>query len=1022
MQATRPDRRVALFPPHPDTPVKTYTTPSNLILRETRFSQLMQRRIHNVLIIGSTYDIFTMEEDGRVEEQVYNEYAALNLSSPPRFIKAGTFAAARAGMEQAHPDLVMVMPGVEPAATLSETASLRAEHPDLPVVLLLPFARKVSQALSKADLSPVDYVFSWLGDMDLIVAIIKLLEDKMNAVNDILDVGVQSVLVVEDSTRFYSAMLPLLFKYLLTQSMNFSTEALNDHEKKLRMRGRPKVLFARTYDEARALFDRYGEHMLGVITDVRYPMDGTLTADAGLRLTDYVKKADPFLPVIIASTETQNRQAAAARGALFLDKNSKTMPRELRTAVRRNFGFGDLVLHDPDTNSEIMRIRSLNELQKNVFNIPSSALFHLCGTNGISRWLNSRALFPIADALKRYRFTDLSETPAVRQLIFDAIVKYRRMKNRGVVAIFRPDRFDRYSNFARIGQGSMGGKGRGLAFIDALLKRYPQCEDFHGVQITIPRTVVLCTDIFDTFMETNNLYDIAMNPEADDNSILAAFLAADLPQEVTADLPALFTVVESPLAIRSSSLLEDSHYQPFAGVYSTYMVPHVDTPEDMLRMVSEAIKGVYASVFFAESKAYMNATRNLIDEEKMAVIIQEVAGKCYGNYYYPNFSGVGRSINYYPVGGEQADDGVVEVAAGLGKYIVDGGKALRFSPAQPGKVIQTSTLQTALRDTQTELYALPLNPGGSGQLSADDSFNIAAIPVAEAAAHGALKYLVSTYDAMDGVLRDNDTGPGRKVVTFANILKHNVFPLAEAMRFILTVGRKEMGRPVEIEMAAMVNADASQAPRKGVIYWLQMRPIVDRKEMLDDSRLQQPDSALIMRSDTALGHGLTEGVDTVVYVRSNRFDSMMNPRLARLIERINRQMVEQGRTYVLIGPGRWGSSDPALGIPVSWPQIAAARLIVETSIPGYRIEPSQGTHFFQNLTGFGVGYFTIDPSHGRGFLDEEYLNSCQSEYEDGPLRVVRFDEPLAIAINGRKSSGVVFKPGYSLTGKEDDIT
>lgn len=980
----------------------------------------MQRRIHNVLIIGSTYDIFTMEEDGRVEEQVYNEYSALNLSSPPRFIKAGTFEEARAKMVQARPDLIMVMPGVEPAATLSETSALRAEYPELPMVLLLPFARKVSQALSKADLSAVDYVFSWLGDMDLIVAIIKLLEDRMNADNDILDVGVQSILVVEDSTRFYSAMLPLLFKYLLTQSMNFSTEALNDHEKKLRMRGRPKVLFARSYEEARELYDRFGEHMLGVITDVRYPMNGVLTADAGLRLTDYVKESDPSLPVIIASTETANGTAAVSRGALFIDKNSKTMPRELRAAVRRNFGFGDLVLHDPDTRRELMRIRSLNELQKNIFNIPSAALYYLCSTDGISRWLNSRALFPIADALKRYRFTDMSETPAVRQMIFDAIVKYRRMKNRGVVAIFRPDRFDHYSNFARIGQGSMGGKGRGLAFIDALLKRNPQCEDFHGVQITIPRTVVLCTDIFDNFMETNNLYDVAMQPGATDAQILSAFLSASLPAEVTDDLMALFSVVESPLAIRSSSLLEDSHYQPFAGVYSTYMVPHADDPEVMLRMVGEAIKGVYASVFFADSKAYMNATRNLIDEEKMAVIIQEVVGKVYGDYYYPNISGVGRSINYYPVGGEEAADGVVEVAAGLGKYIVDGGKALRFSPAMPDKAIQTSTLQTALRDTQTMLCALPVNPEKSERFSADDSFNIASVPVAEAAAQGALKYLVSTYDPMDGVLRDNDLGKGRRVLTFANILRHGVFPLAEAARFMLVTGQKEMGRPVEIEMAAMVNPDASHSERKGVVYWLQMRPIVDQKEMLDDSWLQQPDSALIMRSATALGHGLTEGVDTVVYVRSGMFDSMQNPLLARQIEEVNRRMVAADRPYVLIGPGRWGSSDPALGIPVTWPQIAGARLIVETSLPGYRIEPSQGTHFFQNLTSFGVGYFTVDPSRGQGFLDEEYLDRQEAEYEEGALRVVRFDAPLTIAINGRKSAGVVLKPGYALMAEDEN--
>ena len=978
-------------------------------LRETAFQNLMQRRVHNILLIASPYDTFMLEEDGRVEEQIYKEYMDLNLSGAPRFIKVNDFKRARERMRYVRPDLIIVMPGVEIGATLQETAQLRRLHPGIPTVLLLPFARGVSRRLANEDLSCVDHVFSWLGNVDLILAIIKLIEDGMNADNDILHVGVKSILVVEDNTRFYSAMLPLLYRYLLTQSRNFSTEALNEHERMLRMRGRAKVLFARNYNEAIQLYDRFGENMLGVITDVRFPKNGAITADAGLQLTAAIREREPFMPVIIASSENENRGAAARMGALFIDKESKTMPQDLRAAVRRNFGFGDFVVYDPDSQMEIMRIHNLAELQKNIFNIPDKALFTLCATNAVSRWLNSRALFPIADNIRKRRFTDLSETPAIRQLIFDTIVAYRRMKNKGVVAIFRRDRFDRYSNFARIGQGSMGGKGRGLAFIDMLIKRSAVCDDMEGVQISIPRTVVLCTDIFDEFMETNDLYAKALS-DTPDAEILQAFLEAELPAEVVADLQALLKVMDKPLAIRSSSLLEDSHYQPFAGVYSTYMVPRCPAPERTLQLVQEAIKGVYASVFFAESKAYMNATRNLIDQEKMAVILQEVVGAHHNGYYYPAFSGVGRSLNYYPTGAEQAEEGVCEIAVGLGKYIVDGGKALRFSPAHPASAIQTSTLATALRDTQTMLYAMPDNPELSATLTPDDGFNIRSIPVSEAAATGALRFTVSTYDANDGILRDTDAGPGRKVVTFANILRHSVFPLPQAVSLMLEMGRKAMGRPVEIEFAGMINPRAMSEEHKGELFWLQIRPIVDSKEMLDDSWTRRPDAELVIRSGTALGHGITEGVRTILYVRPENFDSMRNQELALEIENLNKKLIEENEPYILIGPGRWGSSDPALGIPVKWAQIAGARLIVEASLPDYRIEPSQGTHFFQNLTSFGVGYFTVDASRGEGYIDSSWLDSQPEIYESEGLRMVRFDTPLTIAINGRKSQGVVIKP------------
>ncbi len=982
-----------------------------LYLKDTAFQNLMQRRIFNILLIATPYDAFMMEEDGRVEEQVYFEYVRLNLSSPPRFTKVADYTEAWAELEAKPYDLIIAMPGVDVGETFRQAREIDRRFPEIPFVVLTPFSKEVSRRIADEDLSGVDYVFSWLGNVDLILAIIKLLEDKMNAANDIGNVGVQAILLVEDSVRFYSSILPHLFRFLLTQSMEFSTEALNEHEQMLRMRGRPKVLLARDFDEAREIFGRYGSNMLGVISDVRFPIDGIKDPKAGIKLAALFHQSEPFLPVIFESSEADNRADAIGVGGVFLDKNSKTLPQDLREAVKSNFGFGDFIVRDPSSGFEIMRIKNLKGLQRNIFNIPADALFYLCSQNYVSRWLYSRALFPIAAAIKGRRFTRMEEAPAVRKLIFECIVKYRRMKNRGVVAVFRKDHFDRYSSFARIGDGSLGGKGRGLAFIDQIIKRNPVCEDFGGVQITIPRTVVICTDLFDRFMEANDLYPVALS-QLPDNEILEAFLKAPLPDDLTDDLLYLFEEIDSPLAVRSSSLLEDSHYQPFAGVYSTYMIPNLRDPRKMVRLASDAIRSVYASVFFADSKAYMNATRNVIDQEKMAVILQEVAGEDHDGLYYPSFSGVGRSLNYYPVGNETTEEGVAEIAVGLGKYIVDGSKALRFSPSHPDNIIQTSTLQAALRDTQTYLYALPMEETeAESHFSTDDSFNIRRIPVSEAYRTGALRYMVSTYDVNDAILRDTDSGPGRKVVTFANILRHNVIPLARIIDFMLSTGQYEMGRPVEIEFAATIHSDPSRHEgRKATLYWLQIRPIVDKKEMLDDSILDVADSDLILRSDTALGHGLMEGVRTVVYVKPEVFDSLSNENTAKEIEKINARLSEAGDPYILIGPGRWGSSDPALGIPVKWPQIAGARLIVESALPGYRIEPSQGTHFFQNLTSFGVGYFTIDTTAGKGIYDVDYLNSMPAEYESDAVRIVRFPEPLTIAINGRKSAGIVAKP------------
>ena len=985
---------------------------SESYLKDTAFWNLMQRRIFNVLLVATPYDAFMLEEDGRLEEQIYFEYTSLNLSSPPRFTQVSDYEEAFEELSQKRYDLVIAMPGVDISETFVSARKVKELYPDVAYVVLTPFSREVSRRLAKEDFTGVDFVFSWLGNVDLLVAIIKLLEDYLNVENDVNQVGVQLIMLVEDSVRFYSSILPTLYKFLLQQSRDFSTEALNEHEQMLRMRGRPKVMLARNYEEAMQIYEHYGDHMLGVISDVSFAREGKKDSQAGLRLANELRRRNRNLPIIIESSEVSNASKVAEFGGTFLDKNSKKLPVDLGQAILDNFGFGDFIIRNPKTGEVISRIKDLRGLQNSIFDIPTESLYYHANHDDISRWLYSRALFPIAEVLTEHTFDDITEEQTVRQTVFDAIVKYRRMKNRGVVAIFKRDRFDHYSNFARIGQGSLGGKGRGLAFIDSIIKKNPEFDNFEGVSVQIPRTVVLCTDIFDQFMKENKLYPIALS-SCSDEEILQHFLAATLPRRLAYDFYALFDVIDGPLAIRSSSLLEDSHYQPFAGIYSTYMIPHLTDKRAMLKQLSDAIKGVYASVFFTDSKAYMQATSNVIDQEKMAVIIQEVVGSTHDGYFYPSFSGVGRSLNYYPVNEERAEDGVCEIAVGLGKYIVDGGMALRFSPKHPRNVLQTSTLDLALRDTQTTFYAINESEAVEN-FKVDDGFNITRLRVQDAAMQGHLKYMVSTYNPFDEMIVDNDMGRGRKVVTFANILSHEVFPLAKIADSMLHKGQLAMNRPVEIEFAGMIGSpEQMKKGEKGHLYWLQIRPIVDRKEMLDEEIMHTEPDKVLLYSTRALGHGMMDNITAVVFVKPEAFSMSNNLLIASEIEKINRNFTEKEENYILIGIGRWGSSDSALGIPVKWPHISAAKLIVELSIPGSYIEPSQGTHFFQNLTSFGVGYFTLDTSDKDTIFAGDYLAEMPAEYESDNVRIVRFAQPLTVAINGRSGQGIVLKPEYN---------
>lgn len=970
-------------------------------LKDVTFVNLMMRRIYNVLIVANPYDAFMLEDDGRVEEKIYNEYVELGLRYPPTFTQVSTTEEAREVLRTMHIDLVICMPGNADNDAFSVARDIKAEFPHMHCIVLTPFSHGITKRMENEDLSIFDYVFCWLGNTNLILSIIKLIEDKMNLEHDINEGGVQMILLVEDSIRFYSSILPNLYNYILAQSKRFATEALNRHSATLRMRGRPKVVLARNYEEAMALYERYSDNMLGVISDVRFPIHGEKDSEAGLKLMREIRQNDPYLPLILESSESENRAKAEAEGFRFVDKNSKKMSLDLRKILEEHFGFGDFIFRDPKTKAEIMRIHSLKELQDNIFKIPDDSMLYHISRNHMSRWLSARAIFPVSMFLKTVTWERLKDITAHREIIFDAIVQYRHMKNIGVVAVFDRMKFDAYSHFARIGEGSLGGKGRGLAFLDNIIKMHPEFNSLEGAKVQIPRTVVLCTDVFDQFMEQNNLYQIALS-DASDDDILRHFLRAQLPDSLIADFFTFFEAVKSPIAIRSSSLLEDAHYQPFAGIYSTYMIPYLDDKYAMLEMLACAIKGVYASVYYRDSKAYMAATSNVIDQEKMAVILQEVVGKQYDGRYYPNISGVLRSLNYYPIGDERAEDGIASLALGLGKYIVDGGQTLRVSPYHPHQVLQTSELETALRETQTRFYALDTRHVGN-DFKVDDGFNILNLKVKEAERDNSLNFIASTYDPYDQVIRDGLYEGGRKVISFAGVLQQNVFPLPELLQMSMRYGAEAMRRPVEIEFACNLNAD-----RTGSLYLLQIRPIVDQKQMLDEDLAAIPDADCLLRSHNSLGHGVTEDVTDVVYVKTDdRFSAADNPTIAREIEKLNKEYLDRGTNYVLVGPGRWGSSDSWLGIPVKWPHISAARVIVEVALKNYRVDPSQGTHFFQNLTSFGVGYFTIDENRNDGCFHKSTLDAMPAVEETDHVRVVRFEKGLRIMMDGKKGEGVV---------------
>ncbi len=970
--------------------------------KEIDHEKLMQERIINVLLICSNYDAFMLEEDGRINEKIFLEYTSKNLRYPPQFTQASSSEMAFELLEKKKFDLVITMLNVGKIDAFEMAKQVKEKYPKIPIVVLTHFSREVSQKLANEDLSSIDYVFSWLGNTGLLLAIIKLLEDRMNADHDILEKGVQAVLLIEDSVRYYSSYLPNIYQVIFEQTNELMTEGLNEHRKTLRMRARPKILLAKNYEDAVSLYNKYKQNLLGVISDIGYPRKGKRDKNAGIKLAKKVQKETPHLPVMLQSSHELDEEIVKDLDITFLYKYSKTLLMELKYYIKQNYGFGDFVFKDPESNSEIDRANNLHSLQVKLANIPVRSLEYHVSNNHFSRWLKARALFAIANIFAEKSKDDFDNIEDIRSYLIDTIANYRRKKGLGIIA----SHLDEYAIFTRLGDGQLGGKARGLAFIDSMINKNKLMYEWENIMVTIPKTVVLTTDVFDEFMEENQMYDFALSDVSDDK-IIERFASADTPFRMKKFIVQGIDFFDKPIAVRSSSLLEDSHYQPFAGVYSTYMIAnnHEDR-EVRIQQLDQAIKCVYASVFFKESKAYINATSNVIDEEKMAVIIQEMSGNPYNSKFYPPLSGVARSVNFYPIEPEKYEDGIANIAFGLGKTIVEGEMSIRFCPKYPQKALQLSNLEMSLTGSQKEFYALSLD-SEKFHPSTDDSINLIKGRIRDAENDKALKYAASTFDYQDQIIRDGLYEDGKKIITFANILRHNSFPLGEILSKLLEMGKDEMNSQVEIEFA--VNLDPPKNTPK-TFYFLQIRPIVETQEKnLVEVETSNVDDALII-SHEALGNGVIDDVYDFVYVKPDSFKPADTKKIAEIIDSLNSRFLEKKENYILVGPGRWGSSDPWLGIPVKWSNISSARLIVEAGLKDFRIDPSQGTHFFQNLTSFNVGYFTINPYINEGFYDIEYLEKLEAEYEDQYVKHVKFSKPVVIKIDGSKKTGVVLKP------------
>lgn len=973
------------------------------------YTRLMTRKIRSILLICNNYDSFSLEEDGHIEGQISQDYAELNLSNPPSIDRVeSTLEALELLKHQGDRyDLIITMFNVGKLDVFEFSRLAKVIAPHTPIVLLSSYSKVIYNYIAKQDKTNIDYVFSWNNSTDLIIAIIKLLEDKMNAEHDVLEMGVRTIMLVEDSVHYYSAYLPILYKLVLRQNNEAVRDALNEEQQFMRKRARPKIMLATCYDEAVELYQKYKTNMLGIISDVGFILHkgddrATEVIDAGINLCRLIKADNPTLPYLLQSSQESMRSVAEELGVGFVRKTSKTLIHELSEYIAREFAFGDFIVTDPLTGQETARARNLYEFERLIKTMSDESLRYFAGRNYISRWLYSRGLFSIGDSFRDIDVNDETDLGEIRKLNLRMLHDYRMRQGLGVVARFDPATYNDAIWFSRLGDGSLGGKARGLAFLNHILAKYDLYGKWEDVRVLVPRTLVVTTEYFDRFILENGLQYV-INSDLSDAEILSEFVASTLPSDLTDALRVFIRNVRRPLAVRSSSILEDSYYQPFAGVYSTYMIPHTENEDQELRLLSKAIKSVYASVYFASSRGYIISTSNVISEEKMAIVLQEVCGSEDGGYYFPTFSGVARSINFYPIGYETPEDGVAKLAFGLGKAVVDGDQVLRFSPKYPKNVLQTSTPDLTMRETQQAMFALNLQPD-KFKTSVDDAVNLERIPISDCGRFRSFSKVVSTWDYENQRIVDSPVPKGPKFVTFAHILKYNTFPLADILNTLLEITRKEVKCAVEIEFAA----DLDRGDRAALFNVLQIRPIssVNSFNSVDWSSLET--EGALLSSGCAIGPGMIQGVRDVVYLRRQNFDVMKTREMAAEMTAINNRMRDEGRNYVLIGYGRWGSSIPSLGVPVQWSNISEAKVIVECCLENFRIDPSQGTHFFQNMTSFNAGYVNVNPYSRPGeYCDIDALDAMPAEYESDFVRIVHFPEDLTVCIDGKENRALV---------------
>ncbi|HXX62677.1 MAG TPA: PEP/pyruvate-binding domain-containing protein [Bacteroidota bacterium] len=971
------------------------------------FQRLMHYKIRDILLVASLYDNYLFEEDGRLYELIRQEFQVLNLSHPPEIthVTGGTEALEILASED-HFDLIITTLHIEDMNVIRFAQKIREAGITVPIVLLAYDNKERRELVTNYDTSIFERIFIWQGDYRLLIAMIKNIEDRRNVENDTLTVGVQSIILIEDNVSFYSSYLPIIYTEILNQSTRLISEGLNISHRFLRMRARPKILLCTSYEEALAFYEQYQEFILGIISDVNFKHNGVKDPEGGFTFAKMVKSQHEDIPILLQSSNAEFAERAREIGVSFLQKGSPRLLHELRQFMMDHFGFGDFIFRTPD-GREVGRANNLKTLEEQLQIVPDESILFHAERNHYSNWLKARTEFWLAHRLRPRKVSDFASVAELRQELIQSLRKYRGMQQRGVITEFRKDSYDPGNSFARIGTGSLGGKGRGLGFINTLISNYNLRDKYPDVEIAVPSAVVVATDVFDRFLSENHLETFALSA-TDDGEIHQRFLDAPyFPQDIVAKLREFLELMQEPLAVRSSSLLEDSQYQPFAGVYQTLMLPnnHPDI-ERRLADLLRSIKLVFASTFSKRAKDYMKATAYRLEEEKMAVIIQRMVGSRHHERFYPDFAGVAKSYNFYPVPPQKSTDGIVHVALGLGKTVVDGGNAVRFSPKYPRHLLQFfSTLET-IRNAQQDFLALNLTPSFDGGPPPDDF--VEEYDLSKAEEDQTLFYVGSTYSPENDSVYDGVSRAGKRIVTFAPILKHNIFPLAEILELILDMGTWGMGTQVEIEFAVNMNVPQG-APKEFAL--LQIRPLVLSLEMeeLDVDSVGQED--LICQSQQVLGNGVIKDLHDLVVVDIQQFERANSNAVALEVSALNAKLVEAKRPYVLIGVGRWGSLDPWLGIPVTWDQIAGASVIVESGFKDFNVTPSQGSHFFQNITSFRVGYFTVNAFNNLGFIDWDWLKEQRAEEELHFTRHLHFDDPIVAKINGRKNLGIILKPG-----------